>query len=322
MIASLVLLQAALSIAVSGPPTNPEYWPVRLADSAGYFAEERLTVSLEMPRAEAGAAEALSRGQVGLAATSIDAALQLGQVGGAPPKLVFGLTAAPPVALLVPSALKDSVHSVADLVGKTVGVPAPGTSEQLVLSSLLTSSGIKPPQVIMQSYGERRLAGALESGSVAAAVLPDPYATRLIDEGRAIALVDFRQRGESDRALGSAGVHAAVFARADTALGPAELKPLARALLKAIDRLRTARPEDLAASLPAAVVGFPADFRARLLGARETFLQDGWVSPEMLKASIALVQGRTVIPARVKLPRGVSQLLLTDPLRQVRDADR
>jgi NitT/TauT family transport system substrate-binding protein len=322
MIPWLVLLQATLSIAVSGPVTNPEYWPLRVADTAGYFAEQGLTVTLETPRAEAAAAEDLSRGRVDLAATSIDAALQLGQVGGAPPKLVFGLTAVPPVALLVPAALKDSVHGVADLVGKTVGLPAPGTAETVVFSSLLTAAGIRPPQVTVKSYGERRLAGALESAAVTAAVLADPYATRLIEEGRAVALIDLRKRGDADRALGQPAVHAAVFARASTALGATALEPLARALLKAIDRLRTAGPDELATILPEAAVGFPEDFRARLLGARDIYLRDGWVSPEMLKASIALVQGRTVIPARVKMPRGVGPLLLTEPLRQVRDKGR
>jgi NitT/TauT family transport system substrate-binding protein len=322
MIPWLVLLQATLSIAVSGPVTNPEYWPVRLADTAGYFAEEGLTVTLETLRAEAAAAEELSRGHVELAATSIDAALQLGQVGGAPPKLVFGLTAVPPVALLVPAALKDSVRGVADLVGKTVGLPAPGTAETVVFSSLLTAAGIRPPQVTVKSYGERRLAGALESGAVTAAVLADPYATRLIEEGRAVPLIDLRKQSDAERALGQPAVHAAVFARADTALGATKLEPLARALLKAIDRLRTAGPDELATSLPEAAVGFPEDFRARLLGARDIFLRDGWVSPEMLKASLALVQGRTVIPQRVKMPRSVGQLLLTEPLRQVRDKSR
>jgi ABC-type nitrate/sulfonate/bicarbonate transport system substrate-binding protein len=84
MIAWLVLLQTTLTIAVSGPATNPEYWPLHLAEAEGYFAQEKLAVSLEANRADAGAAEALGRGRVDLAATSLDAALELGHVGGRP----------------------------------------------------------------------------------------------------------------------------------------------------------------------------------------------------------------------------------------------
>lgn len=317
MIAWLVLLQTTLTIAVSGPATNPEYWPLRLAEAEGYFAQEQLTVSLETTRAEAGAAEALARGHVALAATSLDAALRLGHVGGAPPKLVFGLTATPAVALLVPATRKDSIRSLADLVGKTIGIPAPGTPEGLALASMLAKAGIKTPEVTVQSYGERRLAGAIESGEVAAGILGDPYATRLVEQGEAIALVDLRQRGESARWLGDAGVHAAIFARADTTLGSAELQPLARALLRAMARIEAASPEDLQPRFPAASAGFTEDFTARLAGAREIFLRNGRVSPEMLKASVSLVRSRSPIPAKVTLPRRMDRLLLTGPLEEV-----
>ncbi len=156
-----------------------------------------------------------------------------------------------------------------------------------------------------------------ESGEVAAVVLGDPYATRLVEAGTAIALVDLRKRGEPARWLGEPGIHAAIFARADTALGSAELKPLARALLRAMARIEAGSPEDLQTRFPAATVGFPEDFRARLLGARQIFLRDGRVSPEMLKAAIALVRNRSPLPAKARVPRSMDRLLLTDPLAEV-----
>ena len=322
MISWLVLLQATLTIATAGPATAPEYLPLWVAQAEGYFAEEKLAVSLEATRAEASAAEALARGQADLAATSLDAALVLGAPAGAPPKLVFGLTATPAVALLVPVARKDTTRSLDDLAGATIGVPAPGTPSEFMLLALLARAGIRIPRVTVKSYGERGLAGALESGEVAAGILGDPYATRLIEDGKAVALVDLRQRGEPERWLGEPGVYSALFARADTRLGPAELKPLARALLRALARIQTATPDELRAGLPAATVGFPEDFSARLLGARQIFLRDGWVTPEMLKTSIAFVRSRGPIPAKVKMPRRTDQLLLTGPLREVLDSRR
>ena len=322
MISWLVLLQATLTIATAGPATAPEYLPLWVAQAEGYFAEEKLAISLEATRAEASAAEALARGQADLAATSLDAALVLGAPAGAPPKLVFGLTATPAVALLVPVARKDTTRSLDDLAGATIGVPAPGTPSEFMLLALLARAGIRIPRVTVKSYGERGLAGALESGEVAAGILGDPYATRLIEDGKAVALVDLRQRGEPEHWLGEPGVYSALFARADTRLGPAELKPLARALLRALARIQTATPDELRAGLPAATVGFPEDFSARLLGARQIFLRDGWVTPEMLKTSIAFVRSRGPIPAKVKMPRRTDQLLLTGPLREVLDSRR
>src|SRR5262245_9173373 len=108
-------------------------------------------------------------------------------------------------------------------------------------------------------------------------------------------------------------VHAAIFARADTTLGPATLTPFARALGRSVARLENASPEAIAARLPAAAVGSPEDFAARLAGAREIFLRDGRVSVEMLSASLALVRARSPIPEKVKIPRQLNTLLLTVP---------
>jgi NitT/TauT family transport system substrate-binding protein len=316
MIPWLVLLQATLSIA-TGPATSPEYWPLWVAQSEGYFAQEGLTVTLGPARAEAPAAEALARGRADLAATSLDAAIMLGHVGGAPPKIVFGLAATPAVALLVPTAQKEAVKSLADLAGKTIGVSAPGTPAAQVLLSLLDVAGIAVHRVTVKSYGERGLASAIAAGEVAAGIIGDPAATRLVEEGRAVTLVDLRNRDADTRWLGAPTVDAAIFVRPDTTLGAAQLLPLCRALLRALARLETATPEDLRGALPAEATGFPENFAARLLGARGIYLRDGWVSPDMLRASIALVRNRTAIPAKVSVPRNIDRLLFTDPLKEI-----
>jgi ABC-type nitrate/sulfonate/bicarbonate transport system substrate-binding protein len=313
----LVLLQATLTIAIAGPSTAPEYVPLWVAQGEGYFAQENLAVSLVATRAETSAAEALARGRADMAATSLGAAIVFGATAGTPPRLVFGLTATPAVALLVPAARKEAVRSLDDLVGSTIGVPAPGTPAEFMLLALLAKARIPVPKVTVKSFGERGLAGAVESGDVAAGMLPDPYATRLIEQGKAVALVDLRKRGDRERWLEEPGVHSALFVPADTRLGAAELTPLCRALLKAMARIQAATPDDLRAKLPTSTVGFPAeDFDARLLGARETFLKDGWVTPEMLKSSIALIRSRGPIPARVKVPGNADRLLLTQPLKE------
>ena len=242
--------------------------------------------------------------------------MQLGHAGSAPPRLVFGLTAAPPVALLVPAAKKDSVKALADLTGKTIGISAPGTPGALALFSLLAHEGIGVHQVTIQSFGERALVGALEAGAIEAAMVQDPWASRLIDEGKAVALADLRTAAEAARWLGGSTVHAALFVSADTKLGRAELIPLARALLRALARIRAATPDELLAVLPAAVVGAPEDFALRLRGARGIYLPDGQVSDDAFRRSVALVRARTVIPAKVDMPRRLDKLLLMEPLEE------
>jgi ABC-type nitrate/sulfonate/bicarbonate transport system substrate-binding protein len=313
MIAWLVLLQASLTIAVAGPITSPEYLPLHVAQAEGLFAAQQLAVTLRSVRSEPGAAEALGAGQAELAATSLDSALRLASVDGRPPRLVRGLTVAPPVVLLVNPARTESIRSPADLVGQIVAVPAPGTAEDQALGLLLAHAGVPLHRVTVRSLGERGAARALERGEVAAAVLGEPWATRLVEDGKAAVAIDLRTAKDAAAGLGGPTVNAAVFARAGAEPEAGALRALDAALETAVRRVLTADPAALEARLPPAVVGSSADFALRLRSARDLFLPDGRVSVEALEHSIELIRSRAPLPARVKLPKRLEQLLLPGP---------
>jgi NitT/TauT family transport system substrate-binding protein len=310
MIAWLVLLQATLTIAVAGPATSPEYLPLHVAQAEGLFAAYQLSVTLRPTRSDTAAAELLGDGQAQLAATSLDAALRLGSADGAPPRLVWGLTAAPPVALLVAPGRAETIRFAADLVGQTVAIPAPGTAEDQVLGILLAQAGVALHRVQVQSLGERGVARALEAGEVAAAVLGEPYVSRLVEGGTARIAVDLRTAGSAAAALGGPTVSAALFVRAGTELAPGTLRGLRAALQAAGARLASADPAALHPGLPPAVIGSAPDFAARLRGARDLFLSDGRVTAPVLERSVELVRARAPLPARVKLPRRLDRLLV------------
>jgi ABC-type nitrate/sulfonate/bicarbonate transport system substrate-binding protein len=310
MIAWLVLLQATLTISVAGPPTATEYLPLRVAAAHGDFAAEGLAITLADSRGEVAAAEALGKGRSALAATSLEAALRLGDTKGTPPHIVAGLTRAPAVALLVAAAHESSVRSLRDLPGRTVVIPAPGTPEHGALAALLAHAGVPASRVVIESRGDVGAAAALAAGQVAAGMLGDPWASRLLAERKAIALIDLRVPGEAARWLGGETVHAALFARADFRPGEAEVAGLRRALTRALERIRTGTPDEVARGLPPGVLGRVEDWPLRLDGARATFLSDGRVTAEALSRSVALVRERSPIPARVRLPRDLGTLLL------------
>jgi NitT/TauT family transport system substrate-binding protein len=310
VIAGLVLLQAALTIAVAGPATSPEYLPLHVAQAEGLFAAQQLAVTLRPTRSDAGAAELLAGGQAQLAATSLDAALRLGSVDGQPPRLVHGLTAAPPVALLAAAGRSERIRSPADLAGQTVGVPAPGTAEDQVLGLLLDRAKVAMPRVRVISLGERGVARALEAGEIAAAVLGEPHVSRLVEDGRATVVVDLRTAEGAAAALGGPTVNAGLFLRADSRLEPETLRALRAALQAAVARVAGADPAVLRAELPPAMAGGPNDLAARLRNARELFLPEGRVTAETLERSVELVRDRAPRPAQVKLPRRPGRLLL------------
>jgi ABC-type nitrate/sulfonate/bicarbonate transport system substrate-binding protein len=338
-------LWAAITIAVAGPATSPEYLPLFVAQSEGYFAQEKLEVTLTTERSESDAAQAMARGRADIAATSIDAAYRLGHVKGALPRLLFGLTAAPPVAILVSPSHKETIRSPRDLRGQPVGLPGVGTPEQAMLATILTRAGVKIHHVPLRTFSNRALAGALEQGQVAAAVMADPWVTRLVEESVAVRgaaegepraemsvrgaaegepraekvsiLVDLRTRSDAARWLGAETVHAALFLRADAAVGEQDLVALAKALLRAVARVSDAPAETLAAGLPASVIGQPGDFALRVAGARQSYLPHGRVTEDMLKAGLRQARERAEMPAAVKLPWfRWSPLLLTGPLER------
>ncbi|MDO8477494.1 MAG: ABC transporter substrate-binding protein [Candidatus Rokubacteria bacterium] len=340
-------LWAAITIAVAGPATSPEYLPLFVAQSEGYFAQEKLEVTLTIERSESDAAQAMARGRADIAATSLDAAYRLGHVKGAPPPLLFGLTAAPPVAILVSPGHKETVRSPRDLRGQPVGLPGVGTPEQAMLATILARAGVRIYHVPLRSFSNRALAGALEQGEVAAAVMADPWVTRLVEdvevrgaaggepraeksavrgaaegepraEKNAVSiLVDLRTRSDAARWLGAETVHAALFLRADAAVGEQDLVALAKALLRAVARVSDAPAETLAAGLPASVIGQPGDFALRVAGARQIYLPRGRVTEDMLKASLRQARERVEMPAAVKLPWfRWSPLLRTGPLER------
>ena len=316
----LILLLQTLTVAVSGPATSSEYLPLRVAEAEGHFSREGLAVTLKTTRAEVGAAEALTQGQVDLAATSLESVLRFSlRVPGQRPRLVLGLTAAPPVALLVAASLGGTVRGIDNLVGLRVGVVAPGAPEQAWLNGLLTRARVRPAQIDLVSLGSRGLVAAVESGDVQAGLVHEPFVTQLVDGGRVTILADLRTPEAVKRALRVATVNAAVFARIDRQPNQRVLTAFARAVLAAERQLATANPDDLAGRLSRSVVGTGEEFERRVVTTRGSYLADGWVSPDQLRNTVALIRAHQPLPASVKVPSPDDMLHLA-PLKRATQA--
>jgi NitT/TauT family transport system substrate-binding protein len=312
----LILLLQALTIAVSGPPTSPEYLPIRVAEAEGYFGREGLAVTVRTTRAEVGAAEALAQGQVDLAATSVEAVLRFGyRAADRAPRLVFGLTAAPPVALLASASGSAPVRTVQDLEGLRVGLTAPGAPEHTWFAALLARAGLKMTQVEVMSVGARGLVGAIETGEMHAGMVDEPAVSRLLAEGRATVVADLRTPDAVRRALGGPTVNAALFARSDRRPPDRDLAALARALLAAERQIESAGADALAARLNRTVVGIPEEFEARLLAMRGLYLAGGAVTVEQLRDTISIIRAHLPLPAVLRVPRA-EEMLYVAPIKR------
>lgn len=297
-----MLLQGLL-VAVSGPPTSLEYLPLHVAAAEGHFARAGVEITLRPMRSEADAAAALTRGEVDLAATSLEAALRFGAPRPSPgPRLVLGLTAAPPVAVLAARKAAGSPASMEDLAGRRVGVTTPGAPELAWFAALLRRAGIKIPDLQLVSLGTRPLAGAVESGAVQAGLVPEPHASRLLDEGSATLLADLRTPAAVESTMGRLTVNAAIFARADRLPPPPVLETFRRALQEAVRHLREVPEDALRGRLPPAVAGAPDDFSRRLQAARHAYLPDGVVGVAQARETIRLIRAYAPLPEAVTVP--------------------
>jgi NitT/TauT family transport system substrate-binding protein len=297
----LIVLLQALTLAVSGPATSPEYLPIWVASADGHFDRQGLKVTLRPTRSEVGAAEALAQGQADLVATSIEALLRFGVREGQSPRLLLGLTAAPPVALLADAARGARVRRVEDLAGLRVGITAPGVPEHVWLNILLTRAQLGPARVQVVSVGSGGLERALGSGDLQAAMVPDAVASALIADRRATLLADLRTPGAAERTLGARTVSAAVFVRADRRPGERELAAFTRAIVSAEARLAAGNAGGLASRLPRSVVGASEEFEARLQQARSLYLPEGRVSDEQLETTVTLLTDELPVRPRARL---------------------
>lgn len=303
-----------LTLAVSGPPTSPEYLPLRVAEAEGYFAREGLAVTLRTTRAEPGAAEALAQGQADLAATSLEAILRFGpRLASQAPRLVLGLTAAPPVILLVPDSHRTVVRSIEDLPGTRIGVSTPGAPEQAWFAWLLARSGISIAQMWMVSRGERGVIHAVETGDVHAALVQEPAASRLIASGQARALVDLSSPAAVRQAVGAPTVNAAVFVRSDRRPRDRDVTAFTRAVLAAQRRIAEGDGETLAARLPKAVTAGPDTFDARLAASRDIYLPEGVVTVEQVRETLILIRAHLPLPVSARVPRPEDLVHVTRP---------
>jgi ABC-type nitrate/sulfonate/bicarbonate transport system substrate-binding protein len=309
---AVILLAQALTLAVSGPPTSIAYLPIRVAQTEGHFTREGLAVTVRATRGPHEAADALLQGTADLAATTLEAvARRASGEAGAKVRLTFGLTAAPPVALLASLAHPEPVRALPALLRQTVGISAPGP-DATWLGAILARARLDARTVRMESRSEPDLQRALERGELVAALIAEPLASQLLADGRVAVLADLRTPQAAAQALDTSTVDAAVFGRADRLPTRETLAAFARALLAAERSIATADAATLANRLPTSITARSDEFLARAAAARALYLAGGAVSSDQARTSLAFIRHRLPLSATARLP-SAGDLVIAPP---------
>lgn len=87
----------------------------------------------------------------------------------------------------------SNIRTLADLEGKTIGVNAPGNILYLLAASALADNGLSVTGVHFAYYPLPEMAAMLQAGKVAAAVLPEPFASQAEQSMGVLPLADLNQ---------------------------------------------------------------------------------------------------------------------------------
>lgn len=303
---TLVAWLLTLTIALGGPESELGLLPLHLAEARGSFATAGVEVTFSKTKGEASAAEALRRGQVSLAATSLQQILQE-EWKENPPRLVVLLTQAFPAGLLVAAPHQETIKGLGNLKGKSVGIPAPGSPPALILTWLLRRSGVEAHQVDFQGLGYARTQAAVADGRIYAGITQSADTARLLAKGQAVLLLDFSDPAGLSRLLGGPYLHFGLFAREETIKEKeGEVTRLVQAVVENLRFLADAEPEVILRALPPRVVGVSQTFLDRLTAARQIYSRNGLATSRGVETVSQLLWA--VVPRKGRPPKPESLL--------------
>jgi NitT/TauT family transport system substrate-binding protein len=314
---------APVTVAVGGPAADLAYLPVHAAAALGTFAAEGVEVTLKRSKHPAGAMEALRDREAAIAVTTLDEAVRGAWARNLPVQVLAAHVRAPAAALLVAPAARDTLRRVEDLRGRAVGIPGPGTTGHLLLATLLRSAKLQPWQVETRSLGTAATLAALASGDIVAAIVEEPWTSRLLEADRAGVLVDLRSPEATERVLGGPFYEVVSVAAAPVKnaapeprkpgaaakQGPPPIEPppdtalaaFARAVARVQVWLMTAEPRAIVERLPPALVGDRGRFEARLRAQRAVYAGGGEPTPAGLEATLRVLRAGSPWPVTVKI---------------------
>ncbi|MGF7236402.1 MAG: ABC transporter substrate-binding protein [Frankia sp.] len=177
--------------------------PLQIAINNGIFAKHGIDLKVQLTGSGSKSLAAQLAGQVDITANFYEQTIQTAALGKHITSFVE-LTTMPGYALLVDKKGAGKINSVADLVGKKVGVSAPGSAGAFFVDYLLSKAGKKPGSASFVGIGIGASAvAAVEHGTVDAAVLYDPDLSQVLSrDSSAHILLDARKPANAQPIFG------------------------------------------------------------------------------------------------------------------------
>lgn len=234
-----------------GGITKMIYLPAKLTEQLGYFKEEGLEVELQSQPAGVDAENELLAGAVQAVVGFYDHSIDLQSKGKEVTAItVFGQV--PGEAEMVATKSADSIKSMADVKGKTLGVTGLGSSTNFLTQYLAAKHGITSSQYSVLPVGaDNTFIVAIKQGRIDAGMTTEPTISQLLKTGEAKVLVDMRTVDGTVKALGGLYPASSLYVQ-----GPwlkshkAEATKLAHAFVKTLKFINTHSAAEIADKMP------------------------------------------------------------------------
>ncbi|HVM78190.1 MAG TPA: ABC transporter substrate-binding protein [Stellaceae bacterium] len=263
------------------------YLPTMLAEQLGNYKKAGLNVELADFKGGSQAEAAVLGGSSDVVSGFFDHTVVLQPKGKFLQSIVV-FDRFPGLVLMVSPGNVDKIKTPADLVGKKVGVSAPGSSTDFFVKYLLRKIGQDPSKTAVVGIGTGATSvAAMEQNQVDAGVLVEPAVTQLLARHPEVRILsDTRSEKDTLAVLGGAYPAGALYTTAEwIEKHPKESQALADAIVMTLQWIKTHTPEEIMAKMPDNLIGpDKALYLAALKATIPQYSTDGMMDPKGAEA--------------------------------------
>jgi NitT/TauT family transport system substrate-binding protein len=199
--------------------------------------------------------------------------------------------------VVVRAPLRGTVHTLADLKGRSVGVSVGSPKSKTYLQSMaelvMADGGVQPDQVRWVGTGQNieGQVGALAGEVVDAVFCEEPFSSALVRRGVGFVLADLRDAALASRVPGAGHLRAVIAARgALVAQDPQRVALMVQMLQRALAWMRRQKPEAIVDRLDIADAPDRYDRIAALKNSPRMFASDTRFSRAQIEATRAFLR--------------------------------
>jgi NitT/TauT family transport system substrate-binding protein len=253
------------------------YLSLTIAEKKGFFKDAGLDVTINDFQGGSKSLEALMGGSADVVSGAYEHTIRM-QQRGQPIKGFALIGRGMQLAIGLRNEVAGTVKGPGDIKGMKFGITAPGSQTQMLVTAWAAKGGLKATDISVIGVGAgASVVAAIENKSVDGISQADPALTILQEKGLIKIVLDTRTMKGNQDLFGGSMPAACLYAQpALLTKTPNTAQALATAIVRADEWLQTAKPSEVADTVPAQyLLGDKAIYEKAFANVRETISPDG-----------------------------------------------